>query len=133
MEALWIALVSKWGKRTSTFPTSEIILQFHPMCKQRKFFLCTGQAVPADQLRNYPRSHIIGELRYLLDEGHKVTALALYETARFVTDVPHDVPEIRAEIIGDARRMKCTWCENSERWEIGTAAVRQLISKYQPE
>ncbi len=40
----------------------------------RKFFLCTGECVRADQLRDYPGSHIIGELHYVLDEGQRLTA-----------------------------------------------------------
>lgn len=115
------------------FPTSEIISLFHPMCKHRKFFLCTGQAVPGDQLAKYPNSHIIGELRYVVDEGSKVTALAVYELSRAIVDIPADMPELRAEIIGDARRIKCTCCCNPSRWEIGAAAREVILRKYLPE
>lgn len=132
MEALWIALSFLRGNVTPIFPTSEII-QLNPMCRDRKFFLCTGQAVAGDQLARYPGSHILGELRYLVDEGRKVTALSVYEISRFVTDPPKELPEIRAEIIGDARRIKCTWCEKRERWEIGKAAIELILRKYQPE
>src|SRR5919106_1704908 len=101
------------------FPISEI-----PMCnKNRKFFLCTGQAVAPDQLAKYPESHIIGELRYLMDEEQRVTALAVYEVSLPIVDVPADLPALRAEIIGDARRIKCTCCQHRERWEMGKAAI----------
>jgi hypothetical protein len=99
----------------------------------RKFFLCSGQAVSAEQLGRYPASHIIGELRYLLDEGKRVTALAVYEISRRVTNVPDEMPDVRAEIIGDARRIRCTCCDRRERWEIGQAAVNVLLRKYAPE
>jgi hypothetical protein len=103
------------------------------MCKNRRFFLCTGQKVTFAELGNYPHSHIIGELRYLSDEGQKVTALAVYDFSRAVIDVPADMPELRAEIIGDARRIKCTCCTNRERWEIGAAARELILRKYMPE
>ena len=101
------------------------------MCKSdRKFFLCSGQAVTVEQLEKYPDSHVLGELRYLSDEGRKVTALAVYEVSLSIKDVPETLPEIRVEIIGDARRIKCTCCKNRERWEIGKAAFLQLMSRY---
>jgi hypothetical protein len=97
---------------------------------ERKFFLCTGQAVGIEQLDKYPKSHIIGELRHVMDEGGKVTALALYEASRQVTDAPAELPPLRAEIVGDARHIKCTCCEHRERWEIGKAAFLQLMNRY---
>lgn len=96
----------------------------------RRFFLCTGQCVTFDQLEKYPRSHIIGELRYVTDEGRKVTALAVYEKSVGVKDPPVVLPPIRVEIIGDARRIKCTCCHHRERWEIGKAAFMALMQRY---
>jgi len=96
---------------------------------KRKFFLCTGQAVTVDQLSQHPNSHIIGELSYVIDEGRKVTALAVYELSLFVSDVPDEFPAVRVEIIGDARRIKCTCCDHRERWEIGKTAFMQLLKR----
>jgi hypothetical protein len=96
----------------------------------RRFFLCTGQAVTVEQLEKHPNSHIIGELHYLPDEGRKVTALAVYESSLAIKDFPLTMPAIRVEIVGDARRIKCTCCDNRERWEIGKAAFMQLMSRY---
>ena len=99
----------------------------------RKFFLCTGQCVRADQLGDYPQSHIIGELRYVFDEGQKMTALAIYEVSFASSIVPPIDVRIRVEIIGDARRIKCTYrdCVHFKRWEIGRAAALQLLQRYE--
>ncbi len=99
----------------------------------RRFFLCTGQCVTFDQLEKYPRSHIIGELRYVTDEGRKVTTLAVYEASVSSRDAPVVLPPIRVEIIGDARQIKCTRCHHRERWEIGKAAFMALMQRYRNE
>ncbi len=114
----------------------------------RRFFLCSGQAVTADLLKEYPDSHIIGELRHVWDkEGDtetRVTALALYEKSLPVGAAPTELPDVRVDIIGDARRIKCTYpscetvqncekiqrCENVQRWNIGKAAFLQLMSRF---
>jgi len=95
----------------------------------RSFKLCSGEAVPFHKLDNYPHSHIIGELRHILDEGEKVTALAVYEVSLPVIDPPVALPPVRVEIIGDARRIKCTCCIHRSRWEIGKAAIKVLVRK----
>jgi len=99
----------------------------------RKFFLCTGECVKADQLSAYPNSHIIGELHYVIDEGQSLTALAVYEVSLPTNIVPPYNVHIRAEIIGDARRIRCTFrnCQRYKRWEIGKAALVQLSQRYQ--
>jgi len=99
----------------------------------RRFFLCTGECVTADKLAQYPESHIIGELRYIADEGsNKVTALARYDVSVGVDHVPPSLPKIDVYIIGDARRIKCRveGCENTQRWEIGKARFLQLMKRY---
>lgn len=99
----------------------------------RRFFLCTGQCVTFDQLEKYPHSHIIGELRHVTDEGRKVTALVIYKTSLHSNNAPVVLPPIRVEIIGDARRIKCTCCTHRERWEIGKAAFMALMRRYRQE
>jgi len=98
----------------------------------RKFFLCTGECIPGDQLANYPASHIIGELRYVTDEELRLTALAVYESSLPTSRVPPIEVEIRVEIIGDARRIRCTisHCRHAKRWEIGRSAAMQLQQRY---
>lgn len=98
----------------------------------RKFFLCTGECVPVDQLGNYPESHIIGELRYVLDDGQRVSALMVYEVSLPTNVHPPVEPEIRAEIIGDARRIKCTQtdCYRVKRWVLGRQSFMQLQQRY---
>ena len=106
----------------------------------RRFFLCTGEAVTADQLSAFPNSHIIGELRYVFDEGHRVTALARWDVSVRTCDEPPIKPDVDVYIIGDARDIKCRHvekigsekkrCENKERWEIGQGALLQLMSRY---
>jgi len=99
----------------------------------RRFMLCTGQCVTFLDLEKYPHSHILGELRYITDEGRKVVVLAVYETSLSVKDVPVALPPIRVEIIGDARRIKCTCCIRRERWEIGKNAFLALMRKYRKD
>ena len=98
----------------------------------RKFFLCTGQCVPADELRNYPNSHIIGEVHYVLEEGQRVTALAVYETSLPSSPIPIE-PNVRMDAIGDARNIKCTvsYCKHVERWRIGKVTFLQLSRRYE--
>lgn len=105
---------------------------------ERRFFLCTGQCVEYKDLYKHPKSHILGELRYLTDDGRKVTALALYTAIARADQVPPLNPEIFVYLIGDARRIRCTveGCENiakEQRWEIGKAAFEQLMRRYQNE
>jgi len=99
----------------------------------RKFFLCTGQCVPADRLGDYPNSHIIGELHYVEDEGQRLTALAVYEVSLGCNAVPPERIHIRVEIIGDARRIKCTvlHCKHLKRWEIGRSTMMQIVRRYE--
>jgi len=103
--------------------------------KQRRFFLCTGQALEASQLGKYPNSHIIGELCYRLDGGMRVTALARWEFSLSTKDELPEKPNVDVYLIGDARDIKCrnNGCRNKERWEIGKAAVRMVFRKYLPE
>jgi hypothetical protein len=102
---------------------------------ERLFSLCTGECVEYKDLHKYPQSHIIGELRYLTDEGRRVSTLALYETTVRADQVPPLRPDIRVYLIGDARMIKCRFagCENIQRWEIGKAAFEQLMRRYQKE
>jgi hypothetical protein len=98
----------------------------------RKFFLCSGECVPGEELGNYPGSHIIGELRYLMDDGETVTALAIYEVSSTSNIIPSTNVHVRVEIIGDARGIRCTSCHRQfKRWEMGKVAVRQLLQRYQ--
>jgi hypothetical protein len=88
----------------------------------------------ADQLRDYPDSHIIGELHYVNDEGQRLTALAVYEVSLASSVIPPERVHIRAEIIGDARRIKCTYVGcvyYLKQWRIARAAAMQLAQRYQ--
>lgn len=98
----------------------------------RKFVLCTGERVQADQLNNYPDSHIIGELRFVLYDGQKVIALAVYEISLPSNLTPPIQPDIRAEIVGDARRIRCTisHCEHFKNWAIGRTAFLRLSQRH---
>jgi len=106
-----------------------------PKPTKRRFFLCTGRCVDYDDLYKYPQSHILGELRYLTDEGRQVTALALYETTVRADQVPPLKPAIRVYLIGDARMIRCGYptCERMQNWEIGKAAFDQLMKRYQKD
>jgi hypothetical protein len=100
----------------------------------RKFFLCTGECVKADQLAKYPNSHIIGELRYLSDDGLMLTALARWEESISTSAVLPINPEVDIDVIGDARNIKCRYprCRNKKKaWKIGRAALMQISQRYQ--
>ena len=99
--------------------------------RDRKFMLCTGEAVTREYLEKHLGSHIIGEVHYMPEEGLHVTALAVYERSRPVSDVPKMMPPIRVHIIGDARYIKCTCCyRTKKRWEIGKNAVSLMMSRF---
>lgn len=102
-----------------------------PKPSERRFFLCTGQCVTYKDLYKYPESHILGELRYLTDEGRRVTALALYETPVSAAQVPPVTPVIVVHIIGDARLIKCrhAGCTRYQRWELGKAGIQALLDR----
>lgn len=102
-----------------------------PKPTERRFFLCTGQCVAYKDLYKYADSHIIGELRYMTDEGRRVTALALYETPVSASEVPPVAPVIVVHIIGDARLIKCrhAGCTRSQRWELGRAGFLSLMDR----
>lgn len=106
-----------------------------PAAEQRRFFLCTGQCVTYKDLYKYKDSHIIGELRYLTDEGRRVTALAMYEETVSAEQVPPSRPDIRVYLVGDARMIACKYpaCDRLQRWEIGKAAFMQLMARYGQE
>lgn len=101
----------------------------------RRYFLCTGQCVEYAELYKYPDSHIIGHLRYAVDEGRKVTALARWDVSTKANEVPPLEPVIDVDLIGDARNIRCrhAGCERSQRWEIGKAAYEQLVKRYRKE
>ncbi len=102
-----------------------------PKPSERRFFLCTGQCVAYKDLHKHPESHILGELRYVTDEGRKVTALALYEMPVSAGTVPPVKPVIIVHIIGDARLIKCriAGCTKSQRWELGRAGFLSLMDR----
>jgi hypothetical protein len=98
---------------------------------ERRFLLCTGQCVVYSKLHEYPKSHILGELRYLTDEGRRVTSLALYDIPVSAAEVPPIRPSIIVHIIGDARLIRCRFagCIRSQRWEIGRAGFLSLMDR----
>ena len=95
--------------------------------------LCTGKVVKYSELHKFAGSHIhiLGDLRYMTDEGRRVTALALYLTPVSTTIVPPVTPIIVAYIIGDARLIKCRYadCTQSQRWELGRAGFLSLMDR----
>lgn len=99
------------------------------MPRERRFMLCTGECVTAERLADYPRSHVIGEMCYVVNEGHKVTALKLYETS--TRGHPGEHPHVRVYLIGDAYRARCThpFCNHKVRWVAGKAALVAMIDE----
>lgn len=97
-----------------------------------RYMLCTGECVPYRDLYKFPKSHIIGHFRYIVDEGKKVSALARWDVSVSCVQVPPVEPVIDADLIGDVRNIRCRYagCENRQRWEIGKAAFMQLLSRY---
>lgn len=99
------------------------------MPPERKFYLCNGECVTAENLRAYPDIHIIGELRYVADEGRKVTALALYERSVYVQFIPETLPVLRGSVVGDMRDIRCTLCGRKQRWEGGKAHLQAMLDR----
>lgn len=96
-----------------------------------KYMLCTGEVVLYEDLFKYPGAHIIGHLRYVYDEGKRVTALARWDVSVSAGVVPPIEPVVDVDIVGDARniRCRCADCENTVRWEIGKAALDVLFAR----
>jgi hypothetical protein len=101
-----------------------------------RYMLCTGQIVTRDRMSLFPKSHIVGALRYVEDEGARVLALVVFERSVSVADVVGGVlvlgiQEIRIWVIGDARGVKCTVasCKKVQRWEIDDHAYQALRRK----
>ncbi len=102
-----------------------------PKITDRRFFLCTGECVAYKDLYKHPNAHILGELRYLPDEGFRVTTLALYETPVSAVQVPPVNPSIYIYVIGEARFIKCrhAGCTRVQRWELGKAGFLALMAR----
>lgn len=100
--------------------------------KPPRFFLCTGEIVRYEDLAKYPKSHIIGHLCQVTDEGKRVTAMALWHEAAPAGNVPPLNPTVDCMMIGDVRGIRCRYegCTRSQRWEIGKAAFLALMSRY---
>jgi hypothetical protein len=101
----------------------------------RRFFLCSGQAVIAAHLYKYPNSHVMGELCYREYKGVKVTMFARWNVSVSTCDEMPSHPDIDVLLIGDALDINCRHaaCKNKKRWEIGRAAIQQIIKSYVPE
>lgn len=96
-----------------------------------RYMLCTGECVLYEDLYKHSSSHIIGHLRYLVDEGKRVTAFARWDVSVSADIVPPVEPVIDVDIVGDARNIKCRYagCKNTVRWEIGKAALEVLFTR----
>ncbi len=100
---------------------------------RRRFFLCTGQVVAAEDAWRFTGSHILGDLRDMslpscidslaerTEEEGRVPALALWLTPVDCLRVPPLHPEIVAYILGEARLIRCRFegCGRMQRWERG--------------
>lgn len=71
----------------------------------------------------------MGELCYREYYGGKVTVLARWDVSISTKDDMPINPEIDMYLIGDARDIKCRCpgCKNKGRWEIGRAAIKQVL------
>lgn len=99
------------------------------MPPSRRFMLCTGECIPAEQLLNYPESHIIGELYYMMYKNRKITLLALYELPR-ETNIQFDPDQIiRCYSIGEAIRIRCAKCKRFTNWGNNHLALSRLRIK----
>lgn len=96
-----------------------------------RYFLCNSSVVDYKDLYLHPSLHILGHLITVNDEGRKVTALALWHDAEPTTIVPPLEPHVKADIVGDVRRIECELCKKREvRWEIGLAVFLTLIGNF---
>ena len=69
---------------------------------RRRFVLCTGRVVYAQEAHQFPEAHILGDLRNMTLEGRLVPSLALWLTPVETLHVPPLHPEIVAYIIAGA-------------------------------
>jgi hypothetical protein len=95
-----------------------------------RYFLCTGECVKYEDLHLYPHSHIIGELRYVTYEGHKVTALLVYKKSLSVINVSPVRQNVLCRQLGDVRDFECLYpdCENRWDWHISDKTAEVLLS-----
>lgn len=106
-----------------------------PLNHVRKFMLCTGQVKTLDELIDYPKSHIIGEITTvgLFRLKRKFTALALYEDSVKINNVPEVLPEIRTYQIGLATFTKCTLCRRRRNWSETRASLARRMEVFEAE
>ncbi len=96
-----------------------------------RYFLCNGSVVAYKDLHLYPSLHILGHLVSVSDEGRSVTALALWREAAPTTEVPPLHPQVKVDLVGDARHIECELCHvRSQRWEIGLAGFLVLMGNF---
>lgn len=102
----------------------------NPKPTERRFFLCTGQCVAYKDLYKYPKSHILGELRYVTYESRSVTALAIYEKPVSAATVPPVNPVI-VDYTLVSPIVKCRYadCTRVQRWEIGKSGMLALMDR----
>lgn len=100
-----------------------------PDPRPRRFFLCNRKIVEESDLHLYPEAHILGDLRYMTDEGQQVVAFALWDEPVSATQVPPLAPVIRQCTIGDARLILCMVCKKTERWEQSEKSLKVKFEK----
>lgn len=96
-----------------------------------RYFLCDGSVVEYKDLYLHPSQHILGHLIKISDEGRVVSALALWHEATPTDIVPPLNPRVKADLVGDVRRIECELCNlRRQRWEIGLAGFLALMENF---
>ena len=99
---------------------------------RRRFVLCTGRVVYAQEAYQFPEAHILGDLRNMTLEGRLVPSLALWLTPADTLHVPPLHPEIVAYIIAEARLIRCRFegCKRVMRWDASREVMEALMERW---
>lgn len=102
---------------------------------RRRFVLCTGRVVYAQEAYQFPEAHILGDLRNMTLEGRSVPSLALWLTPVDNLHVPPLHPEIVAYIIAEARLIRCRFegCRRVMRWDTSREVMEALRERWEEE
>jgi hypothetical protein len=91
--------------------------------------------MPANERRLWPaekkHTHVLGEVRYVMNGQTRVRALMLYERSVERDAVPKELPPLRGRLTGgDMDEIYCTICHRPVAdWLIGDDAMEALLER----
>jgi hypothetical protein len=69
--------------------------------------------------------HVLGEVEILKLQRRRLYVLALFE--RSLDHVPEGDPQLRMELIGDAKGIACTICDAKKDWRADDRDIRKFV------